>query len=306
MAPQVDPEIAAALARLPPPSLDLEAMRRAHLESTAIVSGEGPAVARQVDHAIPGPEGLVPVRLYAPEEGEEPPGLVVYLHGGGWLMGSRASYEPTCRALCAASGQAVLFVEYRLAPEDPFPASLEDSWAAVQWAGEHAGELGADPARLAVAGDSAGANLAAVCARRARDAGGPAVAFQLLVYPATDARAEAPSYAEFADGPGLTADGMRACWHAYVGDGDREDPDVSPAAAGDLAGLPPALVITAEIDPLRDEGEHYARRLAEAGVPVQQRRVSGAPHGFWRYGGVSELARDTMRQAGEAVRRGLA
>src|SRR5215211_2463894 len=184
MVPEVDSEIAAALERLPEAELELEAMRRAHLDATPVVSGEGPDVPHAMDHAVAGPSGHVPVRLYLPEAPDGPPPLLVYLHGGGWIMGSRASYDPTCRALAVASGAAVLSVEYRLAPEDPFPAALDDAFAALEWAAAEAEGLHLDPSRIAVGGDSAGGNLAAACARRARDAGGPDLAFQLLVYPA--------------------------------------------------------------------------------------------------------------------------
>jgi acetyl esterase len=303
---RLDPEIAAALERMPESSLELEAMRAAHLETTPIVSGDGPDVPRTLDHTVDGPEGQIPVRLYAPETGEETPGLIVYLHGGGWLMGSRTSYDPTCRALAVASGQAVLFVEYRLAPEDTFPAALDDAWAALRWAADHAGELGADPHRLAIAGDSAGGNLAAACARRARDAGAPALAFQLLIYPVTDDRMDTASFREFAEGPSLTAEMMQACWAAYLGGADGAHPDASPARAEDLSGLPPTLLITAELDPLRDEGEAYADALEAAGVGVERRRVAGTPHGFWRFGAVSHLARETMADAGKAVAAALA
>src|SRR4051794_12954594 len=169
MPPEVDPELAAALERLPEPPLELEAQRRAHLEATPIVSGDGPDVARQVDHAVDGPGGHVPVRLYVPEA-DAPPPVLVYLHGGGWLMGSRASYDPTCRALAVASGVAVLSVEYRLAPEDPFPAAVEDAMAVLAWTAEEAGGLGVDAARLAVGGDSAGGQPAAPRPRPPRGA----------------------------------------------------------------------------------------------------------------------------------------
>src|SRR3954452_21032775 len=276
MAPQIDPEIAAALERLPEPDLELDAMRRAHLEGTANVSGEGPVVPHVMDHAVAGPSGHVPVRLYLPETPDGPPPLLVYLHGGGWILGSRASYDPTCRALAVAAGAAVLSVEYRLAPEDPFPAALDDASAALDWAAGEAEGLHVDASRLAIGGDSAGGNLAAAAARRARDAGGPDLAFQLLVYPAGDARPDSPTYDEFADGPGLPRESMQFCWEASLGDAAPADPDASPIRADDLSGLPPALVVTAEIDPLREEGEAYARALEAAGVSGEHRRVRGA------------------------------
>src|SRR4051794_2224663 len=183
MAPQVDPEIVAALERLPEPDLELDAMRRAHLEGTAIVSGEGPVVPHVMDHAVAGPSGHVPVRLYLPEAPDGPPPLLVYLHGGGWIMGSRASYAPTCRALAVAAGAAVLSVESRLAPEAPFPAALDDASAALDWAAGEAEGLHVDASRLAIGGDSAGGNPPPPPARRAPDARGPPPPLPPPVFP---------------------------------------------------------------------------------------------------------------------------
>jgi acetyl esterase len=211
----------------------------------------------------------------------------VFLHGGGWVLCSLDTHDQTCRALTRDAGTITVSVDYRLAPDGRFPAAAEDAYAATTWAAEHAGELGGDPRRLAVAGDSAGGNLAAAAALMARDRGGPALAFQLLVYPVLDHRRVTPSHRENAEGFFLTGVHMRWYWEQYLGpDGDGAHPYASPGLAGDLAGLPPAHIVTAECDPLRDEGEDYARRLRDAGVPVEVVRYDGMFHGFF---GMAEL-----------------
>jgi acetyl esterase len=293
---RIDPELAAVLERLPARSLDIDTARRNHLETSRIVCGAGEPVARADALAIPGPGGDIPARLYVPDAGRAALPLVVYLHGGGWVMGSLESYDAPCRALANRLGGAVLSVGYRLAPEDPFPSAVKDAWAALRWAEEHALELGADPTCLAVAGDSAGGNLAAALAARARDHGGPALRAQLLVYPATDPGADTRSYAEYGEGFGLTADEMRWCWSVYLAGADADDPDAAPARAN-LAGLPPAVLVLAELDPLRDEGAAYARALERAGSEVHVIEVAGAVHGYWRFLAVSRLARETLDEA---------
>jgi acetyl esterase len=301
---RLDPEIAAALARLPDATSDVEEARRAHLEGAALVTGAGEPVARVDDVEIPTAAGYVRGRLYVPDAGAAALPVVVYLHGGGWVVGTVDSFDGVCRALANASGAATLSVEYRLAPEDRHPAAVEDAWAALRWAAERAGEHGGDGRRLAVAGDSAGANLATVVARRARDHGGPPVAFQLLVYPPIDPARATASYAELGEGYGLTDAGMRWFWETYLGDADAASPDVTPTRA-DLTGLPPALVIVAELDPLRDEAAGYAQALRGAGVPARTLVVPGTVHGFWRFLAVSHLARETMAEAGHELRRAL-
>jgi acetyl esterase len=203
---------------------------------------------------------------------------LVYFHGGGWVLGSVITAHGVCAALAHESRYTVVSVDYRLAPEHPFPAAVEDAWAATTWVHKHGAELGA-PGPLAVGGDSAGGNLAAVMALRARDRGLP-LAFQLLVYPVMDADLDTTSYPENAQGYWLTRAGMAWFWDQYLPDGDRFHPDASPLRAEDVSGTPPALVITAEYDPLRDEGEAYARRLEEAGVPVTLSRYDGLIHAF--------------------------
>jgi acetyl esterase len=223
--------------------------------------------------------GGVPARLYRPRDGDDL-GLLVWLHGGGWVLGDVAGSEQLCRLLANASGHAVLSIDYRLAPEHPFPAALEDGLTAVRWANEHAAELGCRADRLAVGGDSAGGNIAAVIAQLAP----VPLLFQLLVYPVVDCTRSMPSYEENATGYFLTRSGMGWFIDHYLsgGIGSAADPRVSPLLAADhvVAGTPPALVITAEFDPLRDEGQAYARRLAELGVPTSHVHFGGMLHGF--------------------------
>lgn len=232
------------------------------------------------DRRVPGPAGEIPVRVYRPE-GRPPLPLVVFFHGGGWVLGNLESHDGTCRTLARAVPAVVVSVDYRLAPEHKFPAAAEDAFAATRWAAEHAASLGGDAARVAVAGDSAGGNLAAVVALMARDRGGPPLVHQVLVYPPTDAACDTASYEENAEGYFLTRDGMRWFWGHYLpSPAEGRHPYASPLRAEDLRGLPPALVITAEYDPLRDEGEAYAARLRAAGVGAVTRRFDGMIHAF--------------------------
>lgn len=282
-------------------------LRAGHERETVELSGPGPEVAEVRELEVSGPGGPVPVRLYRPVDGSlHPPALVVYAHGGGWVVGSLDSIDPVCRALAVASGALVASVGYRLAPEHPFPAGLEDVVAVIRGLTERAGELGADPTRVAVAGDSAGANLVTVAARRLRDAGDPPPRFQALVYPVCDRDLTTVSYTEKAEGFGLTADAMRRYWDLYLAGGDGRRPDASPLLAPDLSGLPPAFVLTVDDDVLRDEGEAYARALEAAGVPVTLRRYDGAAHGFLRWMARSELSRRAVAEVGAALRAGLA
>ncbi len=255
---------------------------RSLMRSMIEVKGDGPAVARVEDRKIPGPAVDIPVRIYWPE-GPGPFPLLVWFHGGGWVLGDLDTADSTCRSLTVKSGSVVVSVDYRLAPENPYPAGVEDAWAATRWIAAQAEELGGDPGRIAVGGDSAGGNLAAVTAIQALRAGGPRLCYQLLIYPVTDGSMSHPSYRENGEGYQLTADAMEWFYQLYLGEGDRRDPCVSPlhAAASDLVGLPPALLVTAEFDPLRDEGEAYGRRLEGAGVPVRLSRYDGQIHGFF-------------------------
>ncbi|MCX6000561.1 MAG: alpha/beta hydrolase [Chloroflexi bacterium] len=260
----------------------IEAQRRAANAAVKQWGGHGPDVAGIEDRLIPIRAGAITVRfytLYTPQ-GSRPFPLLVYFHGGGFWMGSIETEDAMCRTLCHRSGCLVASVEYRLAPEHKFPAAVEDGYAAAVWIAENAGGISGDPARMAVGGTSAGGNLAAVVALMALDRGTPRLSYQLLMYPVTDYAFDTPSYRENATGYLLIRDGMVSCWK-------------------DLHGLPPALVITAEYDPLRDEGEAYAARLLEAGVPAVCQRYEGAIHGGFPKEKVS------LQEAAEALRSAL-
>jgi acetyl esterase len=279
--------------------------RAFHVEDAAALNGPALPVAAVTDRMVPGPAGELPVRVYTPE-GSPPFPIVVFFHGGGWVVGTIDTYDPVCRALAAAVPAVVVSVGYRLAPEHRWPAAVEDAYAATLWASRHAAELGGAQHRLAVAGDSAGGNLAAVVALGARDRGGPAIAFQLLVYPALDAAADTASWREDAEGFYLTAAGMRWYWDHYLGHADGLAPDASPLRAAFFGDLPPALVICAERDVLRDEGEAYAARLREAGVAATASRYAGTVHGFLRWRAVTGAADAALQEAAAALRSALA
>lgn len=283
----------------------VEQARAFHVADAAALNGPPAPVAAVADRRVPGPAGELPVRVYTPE-GEPPFPIVVFFHGGGWVVGTLDTYDPLCRALAAATPAVVVSVDYRLAPEHRWPAAVEDAYAATEWASRNAAALGGVQHRLAVAGDSAGGNLAAVVALGARDRGGPAIAFQLLVYPVLDAAGGTASWREYADGYHLTADGMRWYWDHYLGGADGAAPDASPLRAAFVGGLPPALVIGAEYDILRDEGEAYAARLAEAGVDASASRHAGVVHGFVRWRAVTGAAGDALQEAATALRSALA
>lgn len=279
---------------------------RAGYELLGALGRPAPEPPSTQDRLLPGPVGEIPVRIYRPGSGSGWP-LVVFFHGGGFVIGSVNSHDPLCQQISTGVPAVVLSVDYRLAPEHKFPAGLEDCWAATRWAYEHARELGADPSRLAVAGDSAGGNLAAVISRRARDAGSPPLRFQLLIYPTVDATMSSPSIEENGKGLLLTADTMRWFMGHYLEEGtDPRQPDISPLWAPDLAGLAPAMVVTAEFDPLRDEGEAYARRLAEADVPVQLARYDGMIHAFFQLDSVLSSAGPAIFDSIQALRGALA
>jgi acetyl esterase len=260
------------------------------------------------DRVIPGPAGDIPVRVYVPTDEPGPRPVLVYFHGGGWVIGDLETHDGTVRALAGASGATVVSVDYRLAPEHPFPAAVDDCLAAVRWLADpgNATALEIDPGRLAVGGDSAGGNLAAVVAQQLRD-DGPAVRFQLLVYPVTDVRLSHPSIDQNADGYLLTKADMVWFRGHYVGDRGWTDPRVSPLLATDAAvcGLAPALVITAEYDPLRDEGEAYAERLRAAGVAATATRYDGMIHGFFSMGDLIPEGKAAVDEAAEALRTAL-
>jgi acetyl esterase len=263
-------------------------------------------VGRVEDRTAPGPGGPIPVRLYYPRD-QSPCGAAMFFHGGGWVLGNLESHDPTCRALAAGSGALVVSVDYRLAPEHKFPAAADDSYAATRWAADNAAALGYPEGRLAVCGDSAGGNLAAVAALMARDRGGPKLCYQALIYPAFDPAMEAPSQREFAaDGYVLSGADMAWFWNHYLrGAQDGSNPYANPTRASDLSRLPAALVITAGFDPLRDEGEAYAEKLRQAGVPVTARRFEGLTHGFFNMTSQIDQAKTAVEQTCTALREAL-
>jgi acetyl esterase len=287
---------------LPVPEARIEIQREA-----AAVSGRPLPVARVTEQTLPGPGGNLNTRLYVPFEAATPGPLLVYFHGGGWVLCDLDTHDQTCRFIAREAGVRVLAVDYRLAPEHPFPAPLDDAVAAVRFGIAEAGRLGADPARVAVGGDSAGANLATAAARLLSKNGSGAPVFQLLIYPATDLSRKRRSYQLFRDGFFLTEKQMDWYRERYVPTRDAAfDPRVSPLLADDLAGLPPAHVAVAGFDVLRDEGEEYATMLQEAGVPVTVRRHAGLVHGFCNTVNVGRASRAAMLEVTAALRAGLA
>ncbi|MBX3027922.1 alpha/beta hydrolase [bacterium] len=292
----------AAMGGQPLSSMGVAEARQA-MELLSQMRGAEVAIASAVDRTIPGPAGTIPVRFYTPN-GTPPFPLLVYFHGGGWVLGSLDTHDEICRSLANGAGCVVVSVDYRLAPEHRYPAAAEDCHAATQWCAAHAAELGADASRIAVGGDSAGGNLAAVVAQMARDRGGPRLVFQLLIYPATDAACDTVSQRENAEGYLLTARDMTWFWGHYLGEGTprASEPYASPLRAATLANLPPALVITAELDPLRDEGEAYAAALERAGVAAKVTRYDGMIHGFFGMGAMIDKAKTAVQEAAGTLR----
>ena len=260
------------------------------------------AVARTEDVSIPGPNGEIPVRIYTPE-GHRPHPLLVYFHGGGWVIGNLETHDGTCRALCRGTAAIVISVDYRLAPEHKFPSAPEDCYTATLWSAEVASSLGGDPNRIAVAGDSAGGNLATVTALMIRERGGPSLCHQLLIYPVTDHNFATRSYQENSEGYYLTRELMEWFWDKYLPNKDAGSNELaSPLRAADLSRLPTATIITAELDPLRDEGELYAKRLEEAGVGTRLTRYDGLFHGFFGMGAAIDNAQNAMNEAVSALK----
>jgi acetyl esterase len=282
-------------------AMSLADARAADLASIQAGGGAPEPVYEVADLTIAGPGGELPLRLYRPAS-KRPLPVLLYFFGGGWVLGTIDTADGVSRSLANASGALVAVVGYRLAPEHRFPAAADDCYAAVRWVAEHAQEIGADPARIAVGGDSAGGNLAAGVALRAR-ADGLTLAGQLLVYPNTDQLADDPSM-RAADDPFLF-NRHSVAWYRqyYLSDpGDAASPLASPLRAESLAGLAPALVITAEYDPLRDQGEAYARRLADDGVPVELSCYPGMAHGFFTMAGTVDASRTALAQAASRLR----
>jgi len=268
--------------------------------------GDPPAVAKVQDLELALEGRTLPARFYLPEGTASPAPLIVYYHGGGWVIGTIETHDGTCRALANASGTAVLSVGYRLAPEHPYPAPVEDCYDALKWAAAHAAELGCDPDRLAVAGDSAGGNLSAAVSIMARDRAGPALRHQLLIYPVINDDYSLPSYAENGGGEYfLGTEDMRWFWEHYLGDAQAA-PLARVGTTANLSNLPNATVITAEYDPLRDEGVAYAARLAEAGIAVDAAVAPGMVHGFFSMFQIVPDAMPWIERAGANLKRDFA
>lgn len=262
------------------------------------------AVGQVEERSIDGPGGDLWLRIYTPAGGQTPRPLLVFYHGSGFVLCSLDTHDGMCRNLCAGSGYVVVSVDYRLAPEAKYPAGLDDCLAATRWAAAHAAALGTIPGFVVIGGDSAGGNMAAATALRCRDEGGPTLAGQLLIYPVVDHYSvQYPSYTENAEGYGLSRQGMQWFWDHYLASAAQADePLASPMRAPDLTGLPPALVLTAEYDPLRDEGEAYGARLAAAGVTCRTVRLDGVNHGFFALTGWVAKADTALAMANDWLR----
>ena len=265
---------------------------------------------RVENHEIDGPAGTIPIRVYWPDEADNPPErppVTMYFHGGGFAVGDLDTHDGTARQHAVDAGTVVVSVDYRLAPEHPYPAAVDDVWAATRWVADNAERFGADGSRLAVAGDSAGGTLSAVVAQLARDVGGPAVAFQLLWYPSTMWDTSLPSFAENADAPVLDDAAIKAFTRWYAGHLDLTDPPpaLAPGRAADLSGLPPAYIAVAGHDPLRDDGARYAELLTAAGVPVELHNAESLVHGYLGYAGVVPAATEATERGLRALRAAL-
>jgi acetyl esterase len=276
--------------------------RRLAAESLRPVAGIAESVSSVEDLRIPGPEGDIPIRVYTANASAPRPALV-YFHGGGWVVCDLDTHDIVCRAIARRAGAVVVSVDYRLAPEHKFPAAVVDCYAATAWVAANSTKLGINPSQIAVGGDSAGGNLGAVVSLKSRDENGPAIALQAMVYPVTDLSSFAtPSYQEFGEGHQLTKSEMEWFRDHYLGSMlDAHSPYASPLLARDLRGLPPALIITAECDPLRDEGEAYAKRLQQAGVAVTYTCYPGMIHPFFSLSGAIPQALDAIQQVADAV-----
>lgn len=297
-----DPD-APRLIDLPP-----EGGREMYRAMAGMLDLQGVAIGKVEDRTIPGPGGEIPVRLYTPVAAGGTCPALVYYHGGGWVIGDLDTHDALCRTLANEAGCKVIAVDYRLAPEHPFPAAFDDAYAAVKWVEANASEIGIDPNRIAVAGDSAGGNLAAAVCLKAKAEKAPEIAFQLLIYPVTDAPRGTQSYKDFAEGHFLEAEGMDWFWNHYVLSAgvDPSNPYAAPLRASSFAGLPPAYVVTAGFDVLRDEGKAYAEALKKAGVDVEYVNYEGMIHGFFNLQGALDVSRDAVRAAAKALREALA
>ncbi len=291
------------LATLKRPPMQTLTPAEARAQTLAAPRAPGPQVHRVAGGKVPGPGGDIPVRTYTPAGRGPFPGLV-YFHGGGWVICNLDTHDGTVRHIVDRAGCVAVSVDYRLAPEHRFPAGPEDCYAATKYVAEHAGELNIDPKRIAIAGDSAGGNLTAVVALMARDRGGPALVHQVMLYPVIDRNYQTRSYQDNASGYLLTKEMMVWFWDLYLrSPADASHPYAAPIKAADLRGVAPATIITAEFDPLRDEGEAYARRLQQAGVPTVCTRYDGMIHGFFGMVEAMDRSRQAMQQVAAALKR---
>ncbi len=283
--------------------IPIEQLRQNEVAVAAAILGAPEPVAHVENRTIAGPAGPVSVRIYTPE-GIGPFPILIIMHGGGWVLGNLDTFDVYSRAVTNRAGCLSISVDYRLAPENKFPVPLEDCYAVTKWAAEHGAEVGGDPSRLGILGDSAGGNLAAGLALLARDKGGPKITFQVLVNPALEyPDPGTPSMQELGRDYGITSEGLRFGLDAYMsGEADRQNPYFAPLRSNNLVGLPPALVLTAEYDPLRDEGEIYAERLKEAGVSVEVKRYEGVLHGWVVMAVVIDKGKQALNDIGAALR----
>lgn len=307
--PQAQALIEAAMAANLPPwhTIPIEEARAQFRSRQKSAQGDPPPVGQVIDRMLGVADRYIPVRVYRPE-GQEGVKLPVYVHfhGGGWVFGDLDSHDILCRYLCIQSGTLVISVDYRLAPEHPYPAALDDAWDSVCWIAANGDEFDADTSRLAVGGDSAGGTLAAAVCRRARDGGGPDIRFQVLIYPVTDMTLSHPSMTEMGEGYNFTRDAMEWFVELYLPDESAlRDPDVSPLFAEDLSGLPPAFIIAAGFDPLRDDSKAYADALAAAGVTAEHIRYDGMIHGFLNMPAILDDGREATERTAEAIKRAL-
>jgi acetyl esterase len=302
--PQVRALLEAAATDGEPAPADLAAERADYLDATLRLGGAAEPVASVTALVVPSGDARLPGALYAPQHEPAAESLIVWLHGGGWYVGDIPTFDRVARMLANASGCKVLLVEYRLAPEFRWPVQVADADAVVGWARSEAGaaQLGIDPARVVVGGDSAGGQLTAVAVRHARTDGLPPVRAQLYAYPALDPDLDSDAYRAFADGPMLTKADMARCWDFYLDGAGTGDADAAVLGAVDHDGLPPAWIAVADHDPVRDDGLRYAELLRGAGIPVQQRVFAGMVHGFLRWGGVVDDARELARWLADAAR----
>lgn len=287
------------------PSLETIPLEQARMAQTMPQAGEPEPVGKVENRTIPGPDGEIPVRVYYPKDAKDTnPGLVYY-HGGGWVLGNLDSHDAICRSITNHANCVTISVDYRLAPENKFPAAVEDAYASVKYVYDHAEEFQVDRAQIAVGGDSAGGNLAAVVTHMAKEKKTPEICYQLLLYPSTAAGAPpTQSRIENAEGYFLTGSMMDWFYKCYVNsDEDKSNPLFTPMFFEDFNGLPPAIVITAEFDPLRDEGEAYAKKLEEAGVEVECIRYDGTIHGFASMAAVLDLGKDALEKAGKGLKK---